>query len=161
MVMKMTNEEALKIIKQPGRVYAHQISATDEDSQKFNQENIEALNKAINLLEQQPCDDCVSRQAVLDLMQLKMGGKELYKAVYELPPVTPTRKVGKWIKTGGSFRCSECIVMPEFTDIRTLKYCPNCGVKMVGADLVELIDIAKGQHDIAAEEASESDESED
>ena len=40
--------------------------------------------------EQQPSDDCVSRQAVLDLMQLKMGGKELYKAVYELQPVTPT-----------------------------------------------------------------------
>ncbi len=42
------------------------------------------------------------------------------------------RKVGKWIKTGGSFRCSECVVMPEFKDIRRLKYCPNCGAEMKG-----------------------------
>ena len=46
--------------------------------------------------------------------------------------VVEERKVGKWIKSGGSFRCSECIAMPEFTDIRTLKYCPNCGAEMVG-----------------------------
>lgn len=40
---------------------------------------------------------------------------------------------GKWIKTGGSFRCSECMGMPEFKDIRTLKFCPNCGADMRGA----------------------------
>ena len=44
------------------------------------------------------------------------------------------RKVGKWIKTGGSYRCSECMVMPEFKDIRTLKFCPNCGAEMKGAE---------------------------
>ena len=43
---------------------------------------------------EQHSEDCVSRQAVLDLMQLKMGGKELYKAVYDMPPVTPTQR---WI----------------------------------------------------------------
>lgn len=42
------------------------------------------------------------------------------------------RKVGKWTKSGGSFRCSECIAMPEFRDIRELKYCPNCGAEMKG-----------------------------
>lgn len=54
----------------------------------------EFYNAIIKALEQQPSDDCVSREAVLDLMQLKMGGKELYKAVYDLPPVTPTQR---WI----------------------------------------------------------------
>ena len=34
-------------------------------------------------------DDAISRQAVLDMMQMRMGGKELYKAVYELPPAQP------------------------------------------------------------------------
>lgn len=40
-------------------------------------------------LEQEACEDCISRQAVFDMMQMRMGGKELYKAVYDLPPVTP------------------------------------------------------------------------
>lgn len=47
----------------------------------------------------------------------------------ELPNVEE-RKTGEWVKTGGSFRCSECMVMPEFKDIRTLKFCPNCGAEM-------------------------------
>ena len=46
------------------------------------------------LLEQEPCEDAVSRQVVLDTMQMKMGGKELYKAVYEMPRITP---IQKWI----------------------------------------------------------------
>ena len=53
-------------------------------------------------------EDCVSRQAVLDLMQLKMGGKELYKAVYDLPPVTPTHGTCKdcthWKDSDGVYR---------------------------------------------------------
>lgn len=43
-------------------------------------------------------------------------------------------KVGKWVKTGGSFRCSECMAMPEFIDIRTLKKCPKCGAEMIGVE---------------------------
>lgn len=31
--------------------------------------------------------DLISRQAVLDLLQMKYSGKELYKAIYELPSV--------------------------------------------------------------------------
>lgn len=33
----------------------------------------DALETVIEALEQQPSEDCVSRQAVLDLMQLKKG----------------------------------------------------------------------------------------
>lgn len=31
--------------------------------------------------------DLISRQTVLDLLQMKYSGKELYKAIYELPSV--------------------------------------------------------------------------
>lgn len=48
-------------------------------------------------LEQEACEDCISRRAVLDMMQMRMGGKELYKAVYDLPPVTPQQKI--WVVT--------------------------------------------------------------
>lgn len=55
------------------------------------------------LLEQEPCEDAISRQAVLDMMQMRMSGKELYKVVYELPSVNPQPKTGhckdcKWWK---------------------------------------------------------------
>lgn len=97
------------------------------------------------LLEQQPSDDCVSRQAIADAVESTIAkyipiflGRyekiplEVAMAIKNVPPVTPTHKVGKWIKTGGSFRCSECMNMPEFKDIRTLKYCPNCSAEMRG-----------------------------
>lgn len=78
----MTREETKKRFKSWCQEHIGN-NASDEDCHMFN--NIMAL------LEQEPCDDCVSRQAVLDLMQIKIGGKELYKAIYELPPVTPEK----------------------------------------------------------------------
>ena len=52
------------------------------------------LEKKINLLPSvQPkpieCDDCVSRGAVVDLLNMRLFGKELFKALYELPSVQP------------------------------------------------------------------------
>ena len=35
------------------------------------------------------CDDCVSRGAVVDLLNMRLFGKELFKALYELPSVQP------------------------------------------------------------------------
>lgn len=36
----------------------------------------------------QTCEDAVSRSEVLDLLQMKYSGKELYKAIYNLPPIS-------------------------------------------------------------------------
>lgn len=81
-------------------------------------EYYKALDIAIKALEQEPkllqaleqekgaynalvkdiqCADCISRQAVLDMMQMRIGGKELYKAVYDLPPVNPQGPKTGWI----------------------------------------------------------------
>lgn len=43
-----------------------------------------------------PCGDCVNRQAVLDMMQIRMSGKELYEAVYYLPSVTPVSCIAEF-----------------------------------------------------------------
>ena len=60
----------------------------------------------LELLEPEPCDDAVSRQAVFDMATTiqtdDCSGNEIMEVVYVddikvLPPVTPTRKVGKWI----------------------------------------------------------------
>ena len=47
----MTKEQALVILKQPDRIGCHLIKANDEESNKYNQESIEALNMAIKALE--------------------------------------------------------------------------------------------------------------
>lgn len=88
----------------------------------------------------EPCEDCVSRQVVLDMMQMCMSGKELYKAVYDLPPVIPARKKGKWINRSSTSSCgiryvaSECSCCHKKTffdcDQLVYKYCPNCGSEM-------------------------------
>jgi hypothetical protein len=68
-----------------------------------------AIKEAIEALEQQPSDDCVSRQAVIDLVNAEcvdlQDGSELwrscvndtvesiYHGVKDLPTVTPTQKV--------------------------------------------------------------------
>ena len=59
----MTKEQALTILKQPDRIGCHLIKANDEESNKYNQESIEALNMAIKALEQ--------------------NNEEIYKAGYE------------------------------------------------------------------------------
>lgn len=58
----------------------------------------EALNMAIKALEQEPCEDAISRQAVLDLIadyDLSMG--QVVKGVHALPPITPLLKGHRWI----------------------------------------------------------------
>ena len=73
----------------------------------------DALDMAIKALEQEPCEDAVSRKAVLDLPRIKSHnhwGNVIAESVnvediQALPPVTPTR-----IETVTDFadRCMEC-----------------------------------------------------
>jgi hypothetical protein len=47
---------------------------------------------------QQPCEDAISRQAVLDVINLNWDyRKNCIRAIEALPPVTPQQKYGKWI----------------------------------------------------------------
>lgn len=104
------------------------------------EENYDILKKGIKALEQEPCEDCVSRQAVTDAVENTIAkyipifiGRyekiplELAMAVKELPPVTPKEpKTGYWIKMPIGFKCSKCTELES----KTTKYCPNCGAKM-------------------------------
>lgn len=91
----------------------------------------------------EPCEDCVSRQAVLDLCKSLIDKSDLVDVAYEvrrLPSVQPTRKRGKWIHrriiNGDNIidmhYCSEC--GEEFSYdaetgvcITNYKICPKCG----------------------------------
>ena len=92
------------------------------------------------LLEQQSCDDCISRQAVLEIAKSSksnwIDNSVLFKRVNELPPVTPKEKTGYWIPLGNyddwgnenSYKCSECGELDDYP----CEYCSNCGAKMIG-----------------------------
>jgi len=104
------------------------------DEEVYTEKCRNAHEMAIKSLEKEPCEDAISRQTVLDMMQMKMGDKELYMAVYDLPPVTPKPKMGHWIVHRGynadgfgiEYSCSKC---NDWNDEKS-KYCPNCGAKM-------------------------------
>ena len=105
----------------------------------------EALDMAIKALEQQPCEDCISRQAVLDLINADWKYEGLETDVASLPPVTLQQKIGHWInleKTKykgrvipfwGRYECSKCGGHGE----GTFNYCPKCGARMAESEVEE------------------------
>lgn len=90
---------------------------------------------------QKPCDDYISRQAVLDAINTDWHEdlSQLADAIKALPPVEP--KTGHWIGGDGHYICSCCKYDPEYFleplgldggsyMAIPMKYCPNCGAKM-------------------------------
>jgi hypothetical protein len=127
----MTNKDASGILKT--EAISHVIPEVRE-----------ALWMGANALEQEPCEDTISRRAVLDRMQMRMSGKELYKAVYDLPSVTPKQRTGRWVESyinqikecdniGHFYVCTECgryINLRQGEKLSDYPYC-HCGAKMV------------------------------
>lgn len=75
----------------------------------------ELTHPKIKALEQAPCEDCVSRQKVIDALTKTSGIRgDALKALYDLPPVTPKPKMRRWIDKDG---------------ISDFMYCSNCGGK--------------------------------
>ena len=119
----MTREEATDIIQSILDKYEEDeclvtiISIGDED--------IEALKLAIKALEQQPCEDAISRQDTLKTIIKHLGirneeyllpaEKAIYKVVKNMPPVTPTQR---WIPVGEG--------LPKTAGVyRVTRYYPN------------------------------------
>lgn len=85
-------------IKEAKEVLQEQI---DKYGQEYDDEGIEALEIAIKILEKEPCEDCISREAVInhiceskDCYKKECKGR-IYKRcfdlqwIYDLPPVKP------------------------------------------------------------------------
>lgn len=110
------------------------------------QEDYDALYVAIQALEQEPCSDAISRQAVLDYIdempsELTADGRRMIRrrTLEEyisdtLPPVTPQPKTGHWEwLTEDKYRCSNCYHetrVDECMNKPMYDYCPFCGAKM-------------------------------
>ena len=100
--------------------------------------NISVMCKDIlDYLKQEPCEDCISRQAVLD--QTYLWSKDeflritnpfdyLRKRINSLLPVTPKPKTGHWIDADGDNAiCGCCNRLNHLYGA----YCKHCGAKMV------------------------------
>lgn len=123
----MTKEQAIQTIKEHC-YFANLVP----DAKK-------ALDMAIDALEQPTSDDCVSRekvdQNIYDYAESNgLSYANMKNYILDVPPVTPTRKVGK-ILVNDKYRVPmyECLGCKHLV-MELWKYCPNCGAKMRGAE---------------------------
>ena len=113
---------------------------------KEHKQLAEWLKELKQFKEQEPCKDAISRAEalkVVDDMDIPedMSTFEIKShigvEIGTLPPATPKRKVGEWIKKNNDYfdwyECSECgygsdgeMKYNRLCDVRT-KYCPDCG----------------------------------
>ncbi len=143
----MTKEEAIKIFQDKIKMMEHGAICCDYGI------DTDAFALAIQALEQEPCEDAISRQAVLDVLcNLGWGCEEngadteyvsaledCAEKVKELPYVNPQKQTGQWIEKDGYdgdtyYDCSECgesFCLIDGTPTDNLyNFCPNCGKKM-------------------------------
>ena len=102
----------------------------------------DCVRLAINALEQEPYEDAISRQVVLDMLENINAETEGVSFYYEhyveyiknLQSVTPQPKTGQWIDEEGDYgtRCSECKKWYPHKIItkHEVLYCSSCGAKM-------------------------------
>ena len=134
----MTNNKAIKGLKMIGKILKEKIGCDSIEAFSI----YEVIETAINALEQEPCEDCISRKEALKLFEDRFielqkvhqkdkqyGINWCINTLKDLPSVNP-QKIGHWIKSniGGAKVCSVCKAHMGLTNF---KFCPNCGAKMV------------------------------
>ena len=88
--------------------------------EEFLSKYTEAIKMGIEALEQEPCEDAISRQAVIDTLTKTSGIRgDALKALYDLPSVTPQPKmVERWIPVSER--------LPNFAGVYLVtRYFPN------------------------------------
>jgi Zn finger protein HypA/HybF involved in hydrogenase expression len=96
------------------------------------------LDTAIKALEQEPCENAISREDAL--MALTGEWTEItdeiihrfIKRIKALPPVNPQPKTGHWIISPNDCfaTCSECGLSGDKGIFKHYRWCPICGAKM-------------------------------
>lgn len=113
----------------------------------------ETLEMAIKALEREPCEDAISRQAVLSKIKEVCFSEEwiqfradkgsngqrdfLINYIEQQPSVTPQSKTGRWIDG----KCNRCGTHAPYWAMASgyylSEYCPTCGAKMTAESEVE------------------------
>lgn len=132
----MTIEEAIRRLE---NISSHAVHTIEEEPFIMSLDDGIAIKMAIEALEQQPCEDCISRKAVNDFIRSlskwyvkSEDGKFInYGLLYDdvmfgidqLPSTTPKEKTGKWIDEADReyahfgqhiYKCSECGKRAEY-----------------------------------------------
>ena len=140
----MTREELFKAIRED---YERKGVWACKSNTINMQLNFEMLGIILEALEQEPCENAISRQAVIDALNKTSGIRgDALKALYDLPPVTPQPKMGRWIvNEWGNISCSECGCTALYDKVypgesvfgKAIRvksnFCPTCGAKMKGS----------------------------
>ena len=107
-----------------------------------NEEIRKALEVAIQDLSAEPCEDTISRQAVIDSLHNKFAdgfdsdrwwnSMSVLYVINKVPPVQPSRPKGEWErvtdKTGHLVWECKC----GWQERLSTNFCPNCGADMRG-----------------------------
>ncbi len=120
----------------------YQMRNATPEEQKSIDDYIKSISKPTGVnfwdLEQEPCSDAVSRQAVMDC--LTATGLKQFDFILDardkiknLPSVNPQEQTGHWIDTGSGQECSKCHEIQYGYDNHRF-YCANCGAKMERED---------------------------
>ena len=123
----MTNKKAIKWLK----IEASYI----EEDVGHGKEILEAYDMAIEALEKEPCEDCISRESVMVRVKEYFDNPSydeemLFDDLVNLPSVTPQPKVGEWLKNGELCKCSNCHSNVLFSAVKSYSYCYRCGARM-------------------------------
>lgn len=130
----MTREEAINIMSQ-----------MIKDEEGFLSDNtVEAHKMAIKALEQEPCEDCISRETARRIVDSGRTRKHMIDMILATPPVIPQPKIGRWILQRifptklydehlNEYECSECGRRIRCTESQLVNYpyC-HCGAEMEG-----------------------------
>ena len=141
----MTREEAIDVL------ITHKKILIDNVTSELDENDIEALDIAIKALDQEPCEDAISRKAtvkrlckIADYMNEKrngLGSPYVMAALFiqdnkdEFPSVQTKPKTGKWLTQKGIFEivCSACMKGYHYHP-KEFNFCPNCGADMRGEE---------------------------
>lgn len=115
----------------------------DEDEEMY-----EFLKAAVSALQQDPCKDVVSRQALIEefadmregypiMTDEQLTAEDVIKTILSMPTVEP--KTGYWHLldecSNSGYYCSEChkkVVKEGWSrTVKKIKFCPNCGCRMM------------------------------
>jgi len=153
----MTNEEAGEQLENLRAHCSNMLRHTFTDGEDIWGKDLEALDLAIKALDQEACEDAISRDELLKAIDTwdKFGCDadtklvpyqdhyipyihydDVVKYIKGMPSVTPKPKSGHWQKISADkysehaayyFRCSEC----GKDIIGEHNYCANCGCRMM------------------------------
>ena len=123
------------------------------DREELNKKAVEKIETALEAYEQEPFEDFISREkAIEDVVKCTDMNDDTMDVLIEklqaLPPVQPVGRKGRWILSGGKYRCSECGEKAkyifdkskggynEYEQFRS-DFCPNCGADMRNSNQTE------------------------